>query len=152
MIPDLKIPIMLQRVHSVETSIEDIQDRIANRAYEKFLERGASPGFELQDWLAAEAELIVKPKVGLRVDETHIVAEVYLPNVDPTGIYVTVTRHDVLVLSALDAEGRQVFQAIHFPEQIELANVTAEHVLDTLFISAVVGNAFDRTLLTMQVA
>lgn len=150
--PDLKIPILLQRVHSVENSVEDIQDRIANRAYEKFLERGSSPGYELHDWLAAETELIVKPKVGIRVDESRIVAEVFIPNVDPTGIYVSVSSHDVLILSALDGDGRQVFQTVHFPEQIELSSFTAEHVLDTLFVSAVICNTFDRTLLTMQVA
>ena len=151
MIPDLKIPILLQRVHSVENSVADMQDRIAKRAYEKFLERGSSPGFELQDWLSAEAELVVDSKVGVRVDDNRIVAEIFLPNVDPSGLYISVTSHDVLVLSTHDAEGRQVFQAVHFPE-IELSNVAAEHVQDTLFISAVICNNFDRTLRAVQVA
>ena len=151
MIPDLKIPILLQRVHSVENSVADMQDRIAKRAYEKFLERGSSPGFELQDWLSAEAELVVDSKVGVRVDDNRIVAEIFLPNVDPSGLYISVTSHDVLVLSTHDAEGRQVFQAVHFPE-IELSNVAAEHVRDTLFISAVICNNFDRTLRAVQVA
>ena len=152
MIPDLKIPILLQRVHSVENSVADMQDRIAKRAYEKFLERGSTPGFELQDWLSAEAELVVNSRVGVRVDDNRIVAEIFLPNVDPSGLYVSVTSHDVLVLSTHDAEGRQVFQAVHFPEEIELANIAAEHVLDTLFVSAVICNNFDRTLRAVQVA
>jgi hypothetical protein len=152
MTPDLKIPILLERVHSVENSVAEIQDRIAKRAYDKFLERGSSPGFQLEDWLAAETELIVNSRVGVRVDHDRIVAEIYLPQVDPLGIYVSVTPHDVLVLSALDAEGRQVFQTVHFPEEIELSNVTAEHVLDTLFVSAVICNSHDRTLRAEHVA
>jgi hypothetical protein len=32
-------------------------DAIAKRAYELFLERGSVPGYEVEDWLAAEAEL-----------------------------------------------------------------------------------------------
>jgi hypothetical protein len=32
-------------------------DAIAKRAYELYLERGSTPGYELEDWLAAEAEL-----------------------------------------------------------------------------------------------
>jgi hypothetical protein len=152
MTPDLKIPIELQRVHSVEHSVAEIEDRIAKRAYERFLERGSSPGDELEDWLAAEAELIVNCRVGVRVDDDRIVAEIFLPNVDPSGLFVSVTPHDVLVLSTLDSEGRQVFQTVHFPEEIELSNAAAEHVLDTLFVSAEICSSRDRTLRVEHVA
>ena len=33
-------------------------ETIAKRAYELFLQRGSIPGFELDDWLQAEAELV----------------------------------------------------------------------------------------------
>jgi hypothetical protein len=33
------------------------QEAIAQRAYELFLQRGSVPGYELDDWLQAEAEL-----------------------------------------------------------------------------------------------
>jgi hypothetical protein len=33
------------------------QDQIATRAYEIYLERGATPGDPMQDWLRAEREL-----------------------------------------------------------------------------------------------
>lgn len=33
------------------------QEAIAKRAYELFLQRGSVSGYELEDWLAAEAEL-----------------------------------------------------------------------------------------------
>jgi hypothetical protein len=32
-------------------------DTIAKRAYELYLERGSVPGYELEDWLTAEAEV-----------------------------------------------------------------------------------------------
>ena len=32
-------------------------EAIAKRSYEMYLERGAQPGHEVEDWLAAEAEL-----------------------------------------------------------------------------------------------
>ena len=149
---DLKVPVLLQKVHSVENSVAEIQDRIAKRAYDKFLERGSTPGFELEDWLSAEAELIVNSRVGVRVDDSQLVAEIFLPNVDPTGLYVTVTPHDVLVASAFDEKGRQVFQMVHFPEEIALSNFVAEHVLDTLFVSAVIDNGTGQTRRAIQVA
>jgi hypothetical protein len=33
------------------------QQEIRDRAYEIYLQRGAQPGYELQDWLQAEREL-----------------------------------------------------------------------------------------------
>jgi len=37
------------------------QDQIAARAYEIYLERGATPGDPMQDWLRAELELATPP-------------------------------------------------------------------------------------------
>ena len=37
--------------------MESIAGKIRVRAYELFLTRGASPGFELDDWLQAEREI-----------------------------------------------------------------------------------------------
>jgi hypothetical protein len=34
------------------------REDIAKRAYELYLQRGSLPGYELDDWLQAEAELI----------------------------------------------------------------------------------------------
>jgi len=38
------------------------QDQIAARAYGIYLERGATPGDPMQDWLRAEHELTTPPK------------------------------------------------------------------------------------------
>jgi hypothetical protein len=37
---------------------DDLQVRIAKRAYEIYLERGSRPGYALSDWLEAEREII----------------------------------------------------------------------------------------------
>ena len=39
------------------------EEAIAKRAYELFLQRGSIPGFELDDWLQAEAELVSSASV-----------------------------------------------------------------------------------------
>jgi len=41
---------------SSETATPE-SDAIAKRAYELYLQRGSVPGYELDDWLQAEAEL-----------------------------------------------------------------------------------------------
>jgi hypothetical protein len=47
-------------LESSPTSQLPIPDDIATRAYEIFIERGASPGRDLEDWLQAEMELAKK--------------------------------------------------------------------------------------------
>lgn len=42
---------------------------VAHRAFEKFLERGGQPGRELEDWLAAERELL--GPITLDIEETR---------------------------------------------------------------------------------
>jgi hypothetical protein len=150
--PDMRISIPLARVHSVENNIADIHDRIAKCAYDKFLERGSTPGFELEDWLSAEADLIANSRAGVRVESNHVVAEIFLPNVEPSGLYVSVTTRNLLVASAPDETGRQVFQMVHFPEEIDLSEITAEYVLDTLIVSAAISGSIEHTLRAMQVA
>jgi hypothetical protein len=39
-------------------------DAIAKRAYELYLQRGSVPGYELEDWLQAEAELTAAAATG----------------------------------------------------------------------------------------
>ena len=37
--------------------IQRVSKKIRNRAYEIYLQRGAQPGYEVEDWLQAEREL-----------------------------------------------------------------------------------------------
>ncbi len=42
---------------------EKIMEAIRQRAYEKHIARGCVPGYELDDWLAAESEIKAKFRV-----------------------------------------------------------------------------------------
>ena len=42
------------------------REQIARRAYELYLARGCEPGKEVEDWLAAEKELILEREFGAR--------------------------------------------------------------------------------------
>ena len=42
--------------------LKPTQDQVAARAYEIYLERGATPGDPMQDWLQAEHELAAPAK------------------------------------------------------------------------------------------
>jgi len=62
---------MLIRVRTADDlveSIERIYDRVTRRAYEIVRERGAIGTVDLEDWLTAEQQVLLKPRV--RVEET----------------------------------------------------------------------------------
>jgi hypothetical protein len=50
---------MVERTAAVETAPgpQPSSEAIAKRAYELYLQRGSVSGYELEDWLQAEAEL-----------------------------------------------------------------------------------------------
>jgi len=48
--------------------VQPPQEAIARRAYELFLQRGSVPGYELDDWLQAEAELTAEAAKGSIAD------------------------------------------------------------------------------------
>jgi hypothetical protein len=49
--------------HTMTRVAEPTSDAIAKRAYELYLQRGSVAGFELDDWLQAEAELFAVASV-----------------------------------------------------------------------------------------
>jgi Protein of unknown function (DUF2934) len=54
-----------KETYTMPTAVEErerlqqsaLEQEIRNRAYEIYLQRGAQPGFEVEDWLQAEREL-----------------------------------------------------------------------------------------------
>jgi Protein of unknown function (DUF2934) len=55
------IPVQVSGPESISCVLNNVKGRIARRAYESFVERGSVHGHELDDWLNAERELIIKP-------------------------------------------------------------------------------------------
>ena len=49
--------VMTQEKTETQAPATPTNEDIAKRAYELFLQRGSNPGYELEDWRQAEAEL-----------------------------------------------------------------------------------------------
>jgi len=149
---NLSVAIPIQQVHSVEGNVADIRERISKRAYDKFLNRGAAPGNELEDWLSAEAELIIRSSADLRFENNQVVIEVVVPNVDPTMLFVNITPDEMLVLSGPDQNGMRVFQTVRFQQEIVPTGMEAEYVVDTLFVIAPISDNGASSREAMKVA
>src|SRR2546425_11830414 len=79
------IPVRLNGPDSIAPLLENVRQRIARRAYENFIERGAVYGHDLDNWLDAEREVIIKPFAETHTEGKDVFVEVILPKIELTN-------------------------------------------------------------------
>ena len=89
--------ITIRIVDSISEDMEQIQNRIRVRAYEKFLDRSDRSTGELEDWLAAERELISILAASIREEDNRLIAQIEISNIKPKDLEIHVTTQDVLI-------------------------------------------------------
>jgi HSP20 family protein len=128
------------KVESVLDEIEALQRRIAVRAHDLFMERGGEHGRDLDDWLAAEADLAVKPPIEIVETEKELVIRAALPGFEPKEIQVSVTPNQLLIQAgALEDRAQEhgqvyfselrignIFRSIALPRRVDPEHVVAE--------------------------
>jgi HSP20 family molecular chaperone IbpA len=85
--------------------VEKLMERIQQRAYELFADRGFLPGSALADWLAAERE-ICWPAAELSESEQEFQLSVALPGFEPGQVSVAATPRELIVHAAARTEQR----------------------------------------------
>lgn len=75
---------------------QDFLARIRERAFQLFSRRGAALGCELDDWLAAEREVLA-PHCELIEREKELVCTLALPGFDAADVTVSVTPRELVV-------------------------------------------------------
>jgi HSP20 family molecular chaperone IbpA len=119
--------------------LENAKQRIAERAYENFVGRGSVHGQELDDWLNAERELIIKPVPLVRAQGEDIFVEMLLPEIDLPNLTVHVAPSQLVISSDPDEDGLLLCQVIDLPYEISLDGVDAEQQHNTLHVTAAVS-------------
>jgi Protein of unknown function (DUF2934) len=135
------IPVQVSGPESISCVVNNVKERIACRAYESFVERGSVHGHELDDWLNAERELIIKPVPVVRVHGADIFVEMLLPEMDLPNLTVHVAPSQLVISSDPDEEGLQLCQMIDLPSEISLDGVDAEQLHHTLHVTAAVAQS-----------
>lgn len=121
-------------IHVVETISEQIarlQETIRVRAYEKYLMRNSETGRELDDWLAAEDQILTALETTVREEGNRIIADILLPEeLEHLDIYVS--ENDIVISSS----NCDLFTRIALTRAIQPQGVTAECDSGILRISA----------------
>src|SRR5206468_9324437 len=108
--------------------LENVRQRIARRAYENFIERGAVYGHDLDNWLDAEREFIIKPFAETHTEGKDVFVEVILPKIELTNVAVHVAPRQFVISSDPDEDGLQLCQVIDLPVEISLASVDENEI------------------------
>ena len=135
---------------SIVDQLEQVQQRVAERAYELFRGRGTFWGDAWADWFTAERETVWKPAIELRERDGTFTVEAALPGVDPKDVNVDITPQDLVIKAETEHthskdEGRvhqcefvagQVFRSVHFPKPVDVAKAKAEYRNGLLIVTA----------------
>jgi HSP20 family molecular chaperone IbpA len=117
-------------VRTAETiidEIEDMYDRITQRAYEIFLERGGTCTLDLDDWLTAERELLWKPDVHVEDTNQHIVVTIRLGVVHPPDVRLTVSPQAMLLQADASPTVKRLFRTVQFSRRIDVHKAEATY-------------------------
>ena len=141
----MKIP-----VHSVDTvasEVDAMQKRIASRA--KQLHEGRAGGLPLDDWLAAEREMIWRPALDVRQSDGSYVVEAAAAGLEPRQIDVRVTPYDILISADVHHHHAEtadallcefstgpLFRSYHFDRPIDPTRARADYKNGLLRITA----------------
>src|SRR5262245_36377114 len=98
--------------------IKKAYDDITRKACEKFPERHAAHSLDIEDWLAAEKQVLWKPDAQVTEKQGLFIVRVVLGLLPPEIVDVLVTSDDVLIQSNNNSRPERVFRAVHFPSPI----------------------------------
>jgi len=117
---------------SLLSELKSLTDRIRERAYSRFEKRGSGPGSDLEDWLEAERELMVRTESALLENEDSYQLNIALDGIDGDALEVIAAPGAVTVQGAtMNADGsgesirRTFFNRFELPVAINVEQVTA---------------------------
>lgn len=114
-------------------------DAVRQRAFEMFSERGGAEGHDLDDWIAAEHEVLGWPAAELTEADGAFEVDVTLPGFAAREVEVTATPSELIVHAAATHEAKgedemivwsefgsnDVYRRFAFPVSVDADKVTA---------------------------
>jgi len=130
----------IRKTSSVLDEMNEIQERITQRAYEIFERNGSVFGHQLEDWLQAEQELLWRPSIELREKNGELLLQAALSGVDPKDVEIEVTPEDIILKAETQHQHEEqkgkvhicefntgtMFRSIHLPTKINPDRVKVE--------------------------
>jgi len=149
----MKARLPVHKRDSIFEVVERMQRRIEQRAYALFEGRGRELGHDLEDWLAAERELVWSPPISIEESDGEITVQLSTPGFAPENIDVELTPQDLLVEAEAHEEhakkrgkvrteamrSAKMFRSVHLPRAIDPDSAEAELTNGVLTLTAKVA-------------
>ena len=131
-------PLIVEKEKLLER-IREVYQSIATRAYELFESRGRQVGYDLEDWLRAELELLRPMPIDISETEDKLIVRAELPgltvqelkvSIEPRRIIVTgkseqTSEHKTEKSISREHTSNEVFRSLDLPVIVDPAMVTA---------------------------
>jgi HSP20 family protein len=158
--------VSIRRKDSLWDDLEKMREQITRRAYDLFVANGGRLGRELDDWLAAEQELVWSPAIELREKDNEFILRIAVPGVDPKALDIEMTAEDLLVKAEALKELNEpkgdfyvdelptgnLFRSIHFPKKVDPEKVNTEFNNGILTIRVAVAQAAEARKIKIEAA
>ena len=132
-------PLKLVTAESLRDREREIHDTIAEHAYRLFEARGRQDGHHLEDWLAAEREVLHLCRRELKETTNSVICMFEVGSFDADDLNVSVEPHRVTVsgernVNALRADERgtheerhpvHIFRTVEFPAEVDPSKASA---------------------------
>ena len=99
--------VAVQKRESVWDELRKMEEQIMQRAFDIFQGNGSVLGKDLDNWLAAERELVWKPAIELSEKDNQFEIRVAVAGIDPKDLNVEVTAEDLLVKGETKTEKKE---------------------------------------------
>jgi len=117
--------------------MEEIENRIARRAYELFASSGFTDGHDMEDWLLAESELFGRMPVEITQTDKEVMVKVGVPGFAEKDIEIRTEPRRLLISAVREEKSEnkkkgetvysessdQVFRAIDLPAEVDPARI-----------------------------
>jgi HSP20 family protein len=156
---------LVRKSESIFDELQKMQERITQRAYEIFSANGEA-GRDMDNWLAAERELVWKPCIELTEKDNQFNLCIELPGIEAKDLKIEVTPEELLVTAETRQEKTEaddkvytselktgsLFRAVTFPRQVNTDKVKAELKNGLLLITAPVAEKQTAKKVAIQAA
>jgi HSP20 family molecular chaperone IbpA len=135
-----EVAVQKKEKESFWQDLQKMEDRIMKRAYDIFSGSGSVFGRDLDNWLAAERELIWKPAIEMTEKDNQFEIKVAVAGIDPKDLDVEVTPDGLVVKGETKREKKEekgevhtsefqsgsLFRSVQFPKKVDVNKVKAE--------------------------
>jgi len=128
--------VSVRLAETIADEINDMYDQITKRAYEIFRQRGGTASLDLEDWLAAERELIFKPEVYVEENDLTITVRVRIGKVRPLDIQLLLSAEAMVIRAEQSATAKRMFRTIQFPRRIDVKKAEVRYEDGYLILTA----------------